>query len=198
MSLKVLPKLMVLISLALIVATGVQIVQCARCITIPRWLGRAWRSRAAQSLPCFSPPCPSPDSADRETLKMEQLEFTGLPAGLVGKLAIAAVVGLFGGIQFWGRFVPIRVADNPRYAGAQGLDGWCGGGSEGLSEGPCMAVACLCTPLCVHNPRCSRGPACRSTVIRPSRPDFVAFNTRAKLFSSLPHARAAAPVPIIR
>ncbi|KFM28909.1 hypothetical protein F751_4073 [Auxenochlorella protothecoides] len=50
----------------------------------------------------------------RETLRLEQLEFTGLPGSLLLNLVVAAVIGLVGGVQYWGNFSPIRLADNPR------------------------------------------------------------------------------------
>lgn len=53
--------------------------------------------------------------ADRETLRLEQLEFTGLPGSLLLNLVVAAVIGLVGGVQYWGNFSPIRLADNPRW-----------------------------------------------------------------------------------
>lgn len=55
---------------------------------------------------------------DRETLRLEQLDFTGLPGSLLLNLVVAAVVGLVGGVQYWGSFSPIRLADNPRWEGS--------------------------------------------------------------------------------
>lgn len=57
---------------------------------------------------------PLVDAADRESLRVTQQEFEGVPLPLLLQLVAAAAASLLGGLQAWGTFKPIALADNPR------------------------------------------------------------------------------------
>ena len=115
---KLIPRAMVLVSLVLIVISGKSALQCA----VEQRIGGSVRLRAPR-VPCHArhsshccrmngAPCTS--CADRETLRLEELEFDGLPSRIMANLVLAAVLGLLGGVQYWGVFEPIRLADSKR------------------------------------------------------------------------------------
>ena len=52
--------------------------------------------------------------ADRETLRLTQQEFEGLPLPLLAQLVAAVAACLLGSLAALGRFQPIRIADVPK------------------------------------------------------------------------------------
>jgi hypothetical protein len=52
--------------------------------------------------------------ADRESLRLTQQEFVGLPPSLLSLLAAAVAVSLLGGLQSSGELKPISLADAPQ------------------------------------------------------------------------------------
>jgi hypothetical protein len=52
--------------------------------------------------------------ADRETLRLTQEEFQGLPLSIAALLVAAAALSLVGALQSSGELQPISLADNPQ------------------------------------------------------------------------------------
>ncbi|PRW33788.1 membrane magnesium transporter [Chlorella sorokiniana] len=50
----------------------------------------------------------------RETLRLTQQEFEGLPLPLLAQLVAAVAAALLGSLAAWGSFQPIRIADVPK------------------------------------------------------------------------------------
>lgn len=107
---KLVAKGLVLSSVVLLLLCGKSTLQCRSCI---RGFGKPAQRWDAALAP-LTPISVAIPSTDRETLRLEDLEFKGLPSNLLITLMIAAVVGLLGGVQYWGTFEPIRLADASR------------------------------------------------------------------------------------
>ncbi len=127
---------MLLGGLALLAYTAYQATICARHRACESWrrclLHPSRPQRTATSPPaaaaaaCCSPPfglpqrppcsAPPPPAADRETLRLTQQEFEGLPLPLLAQLVAAVAACLLGSLAAWGSFQPIRIADVPRQA----------------------------------------------------------------------------------
>ena len=102
--------LLLVAGLGLLVYTGYQAMTCTCCADqFPTSLSL---------LSLFTPSSPPPHhsmSTDRETLRLAQQEFDGLPPQLLWLLVASVATSLIGGLQTSGSLKLISLADAPQY-----------------------------------------------------------------------------------
>ena len=145
----------------------VMLVAAARLPAAGSSLAAACRRRRCL-LPPVRPSCPSRPTlrpaADRETLRLTQQEFEGLPLPLLAQLVAAVAASLLGSLAAWGSFQPIRLADVPRQV-CCGDFSWWAHAVDGVVP---AAQGCRQSPGSHRLPRCQPRPPC--TRLPPANP----------------------------